>query len=326
MTGRARVIISHDAAKTFIPLAQDFRARGFLVEPMTERLHRESADRIAAHFACFYQTLRHPLRESSRFRRMRAQGFPVVTWNRDAPHYLNQPRWRVSVLARLRPFDIYATHSTIDGRHFGAENLYLGNAADLTRYTMADSADTLRRLRQPDAYRYDVSFFGAMDGKRYKEMQPRQAFFAALGERLGALGLRCLFREAEGMSVAEQIALVQSSRINLNFGSSCDYGAPVASGLPERCFGIPACGGFLLCDRRSHARDEFTPGETWAEFDGLDDCVSQIVYWLAHFERSRDLAERCRELVISRHTYAHRVGTLLEAVQNWHLRLQGQAR
>ena len=32
-------------------------------------------------------------------------------------------------------------------------------------------------------------------------------------------------------------------------------GAPFASGLPESCYEIPACGGFMLCARRSHARE-----------------------------------------------------------------------
>jgi hypothetical protein len=44
-------------------------------------------------------------------------------------------------------------------------------------------------LREDSAsYEYDVSFFGAMDGSRYKEMQARQEFFAALAEQLKARG------------------------------------------------------------------------------------------------------------------------------------------
>ena len=92
----------------------------------------------------------------------------------------------------------------------------------------------------------------------------------------------------------------------------------MASGLPERCYGIPACGGFLLCDKRTHARDDFTPGDNWAEFDGLDDCVAKIVFWLENFSAARDLAERCHAHVMARHTYAHRAATLHDALLAWH--------
>ena len=125
------------------------------------------------------------------------------------------------------------------------------------------------------------------------------------------------------MSVEEQLALIQTSRINLNFGAACDYGTPILSGLPERCYGIPACGGFLLCDKRTHVRDDFTIGENWAEFDGIDDCVEKIKYWLAHFDAARDLAERCHAHVMAHHTYAHRAARLYQALLDWHAGKRG---
>ncbi len=318
MSGPPRSVITHDGAKAFIPLAAHFRDLGYDVRRSDDTAASPDPRQIVAHFACFYATLKSPLRSLRRFRALAAQGVPVLTWNRDAPHYLNQPRWRLTLLESLHPFDFYASHSTIDGRRFGTENFYLGNAAETDNYFVDASAATWRRFREASHYQYDVSFFGAMDGARAKEMRPRQDFFAALGERLAGRGLRVLFREAAGMSVAEQVALIQASRVNLNFGASCDFNAPVASGLPERCYGIPASGGFLLCDKRSHARDDFTPGDDWAEFDELDDCVARIDHWLSHFDAARDLAERCHAHVIASHTYAHRAATLRQRLLDWH--------
>jgi spore maturation protein CgeB len=122
------------------------------------------------------------------------------------------------------------------------------------------------------------------------------------------------------LSVNEQVALIQASKINLNYGASCEFGASTPSGLPERCFGIPAAGGFLLCDRRSHATDHFVPGKNWAEFDGLDDCVVQIDYWLRNFLLSRDIAEASYRHVTTHHTYRQRAETLLESLREWHRR------
>lgn len=278
-------------------------------------------ERILGAYTWFYESVRHPLAIWPMRRWLRRHGIPLFTWNRDAPHYLNHTlprrRWKLELASWLRPFDIYLTHTLIDReRIFSDITIYFPNAADTSRYHL--HGRTLDQLRDPRNYLYDVSFFGAMNGARYKEMRPRQEFLAALGERLAARGIRFLFREAEGMSIDEQINLIQSTRINLNYGASCEFGAPVASGLPERCYGIPACGGFLLCDRRTHARHDFTPGENWAEYDGLEDCVAQIEYWLANFAQARALAERCHAHVLGRHTYANRAETLHNALLAWH--------
>lgn len=264
----------------------------------------------------FYEGIRSPYRIWRLSHRLRRLGIPLLAWNQDAPHYLNRAAWRMDWYDWMRLLDVYASHSLADRRRFAASHLYLPNAADTRTYGLGNR--TLAELRDPGRYRYDVSFVGAMNGDRYKEMKERQAFFAALGERLDRLGISYLFREAAGMSVAEQIETIQTTRINLNFGASCDYGSPVASGLPERCYGIPACGGFLLCDRRTHAQDDFTPGVNWAEFDGLEDCVGKISHWLAHFGDARDLAERCRAHVMAHHTYAQRAASLHRALLDWH--------
>ncbi|MCX7157298.1 MAG: glycosyltransferase [Rhodocyclales bacterium] len=299
------------------PLEQALEQRGLAFAQIDPHAPSKWPRQALACVIWFYYPLRAPLKVYRLKRQLAARGIPLLAWNRDAPHYLNRAAWRLDWLDRARLFDIYASHSLVDARRRFADSvLYLANAADISRYHLHGA--TLAELRDPVRYEHDVSFFGAMDGSRYKEMRSRQEFFAALRERLAARGIRFLFRESADMSVEEQVALIQKSRINLNFGASCDYGAPVASGLPERCYGIPACGGFLLCDKRTHARDDFTPNDNWAEFDGLDDAVTQIEYWLANFAAARDLAERCHAHVMARHTYANRAETLHQVLLEWH--------
>ena len=317
MTARDVLLIAHGSLHP--ALRRELAARGLVLRESRDwqEADRSQPERILGAYTWFYEGLRHPLTVWGMRRFLRRQGIPLFVWNQDAPHYLNRAAWRLDLLDRSRLFDLYATHSLVDSRRrFADSTLYLANAADPTRYHLRGA--TLDGLRNGAAYEHDVTFFGAMDGLRHKEMRPRQEFFAALGERLAARNIRFLFREAADMSIEQQVALIQASRINLNFGASCDFGAPQASGLPERCYGIPACGGFLLCDKRTHARDDFTPGENWAEFDGLDDCVTQIEYWLANFAAARDLAERCHAHVMARHTYAHRAATLHQALLAWH--------
>jgi spore maturation protein CgeB len=316
MTVRDVLLIAHGSLHP--ALRRELSARGLILRESRcwQDADRGEPQRILGAYTWFYDGLRHPLTVWGMHRFLHQQGIPLFVWNQDAPHYLNRAAWRLDWLDRARLFDIYATHSLIDSRRFADSTLYLANAADTARYHLHGA--TLGDLRDATRYRHDVSFFGAMDGRRYKEMRSRQEFFAALGERLTARGIHFVFRESAGMTVEEQVALIQNSRINLNFGASCDYGAPVASGLPERCYGIPACGGFLLCDRRTHAKDDFTPGENWAEFDGLDDCVAKIGFRLANFAAARTLAERCHAHVMTHHTYAHRAATLHETLLAWH--------
>lgn len=290
---------------------------------MAATVLRQASTRVLGVYTWFYEGLRHPAKVWWLRRHLRRLGIPLFVWNRDAPHYLNRAPWRLDLLDKARLYDLYATHTLIDTRRsFADATLYLPNAADTERYHL--NSVTLTDLRNPERYQWDVSFLGAMDGHRYKEMRARATFFAALGDRLRARGIRFLFREAAGLSAADQVDVIQRTRINLNFGACCEYGAPVASGLPERCYGIPACGGFLLCDRRLHARDDFTPGENWAEYDGLEDCVAQIEHWLRHFDLARELAERCHRHVMTRHTYAHRAEKLHRALEDWHAGRRGR--
>lgn len=316
MTKKDVLLIAHGSLHP--ALRRELAARGLSLRESRrwQDADRSDPDRILGAYTWFYEGLRHPLTIWGMRCWSRRQRIPLFVWNQDAPHYLNRAGWRLDILDHARLYDIYATHTLVDARRFADTVLYFPNAADTTRYNLADNS--LEALRETASYDYDVSFFGAMDGSRYKEMQGRQDFFAALGERLKARKIRFLFREAAGMSVEDQVALIQKTRINLNFGASCDYGAPLATGLPERCYGIPACGGFLLCDKRSHARDDFTPGDNWAEFEGLDNCLARIEFWLANFAAARDLAERCHAHVMARHTYAHRAATLHDALLAWH--------
>ena len=292
---------------------------GLAIDEEVWQPSKEQLENTIACYVWFYDCLRHPFRIWRLKRLLKHNGVPLVTWNRDAPHYLNRKSWRLDWLDRSRMLDIYASHSLIDTRQFSDQAIYLANAADTDAYHLNGiKLEALARLRNQENYRYDVSFFGGMDGKRYKEDADREYFFLELSKRLKARGISFLFREAEGMSIAEQTDLIQASRINLNYGARCEFQAPVPSGLPERCFGIPACGGFLLCDKRTHARDDFTIDENWAEFDGVDDCVAKIEYWLTHFDQARNLAERCYHHVMLNHTYRNRAATLHAALLSWH--------
>ena len=120
-----------------------------------------------------------------------------------------------------------------------------------------------------------------------------------------------MFRDSAGMAAAEQLEIIRTSRINLSAVAACDAGSEPSWGLPERCYGVPACGGFLLSDRRRHAAEDFADGER-AEYDGLEDCVAKIRHFIARFDESRAIAERARARVARDHGYRNRAARLLD--------------
>jgi len=283
-----------------------------------------SATQLSNTRACviwFYDVMRHPLKVYKLKKLLNARNIPIVAWNRDAPHYLNRKAWRLNLFNHFHLLNIYATHTLIDSRRTFADTMiYLPNAANNVKYNLHGSEkEVFTFLRDSSNYKYDVSFFGGMDGSRYKEDIQREVFFKHLSTKLKKRNISYKFIDTvnNSISIESQIELIQTSRINLNYGARCEYRASIASGLPERIFGIPATGGFLLSDHRTHAIDTFSVGTHMDEFHTMDECVAKIEYYLDHFDKSRSMAELCYRYVIEKHTYTNRAKTLLNAIDAW---------
>ena len=296
------------------PLIRELEQLGF--EVVRNLWHPDSAQlqRLFLAWVYFYDCIKHP-RKVAQFRQHLQQQAPLVAWNRDAPSYKGRASWKIRLASWRKPLDIYMSHALVDGLQFGLQQLYLPNAVDPLSYNL--HGRTLEELRQPARYNVDVSFFGGLDGQHHKGQRTHQIFFAELAQRLDALHISHHFFDGKGLTLPRQIECIQRSRINLQFGATREYPGQQAGGLPERCFGVPACGGFLLADRRFHAREDFTLGQNYVEFASLDECVEKICFHLQHFELSRNMAEAAHHHVLARHTYRHRAEQLVASVNNW---------
>lgn len=272
-------------------------------------------DGVDACIINLYEGIAHPFRTWRLKAKLKARNIPLIGIDRDAPWYKGVRARRLWLFRALGLLDIYASHSLQNAGKFAKTVLYLPNAAWTSQYNLHGA--TLEAMRQPDWYRYDVSFVGNLDAVRYREHSKRAAFFSELAERLTALGITPFFRHSENMSTAEQVEIIQRSQISLNYGAACDDGPERSWGLPERCYGVPACGGFLLSDERRHAEKDFLPGKEWVSFDDMEDCVAKIQYYLAHFEDARAIAEAAYHRVMHDHTYARRAEQLEDAISRW---------
>jgi len=313
------LIICNEAVPN--PVIGELEKLGFEIARDVWQPSEAQLQRLLLAWVYFYDCIKRPAKVR-RLRRDLGGRAPLVAWNRDAPSYKGRSGWRVRLAAWRRPLDIYMSHSLADGLKFGQQQLYLPNAVDPQVYNL--NGVTLAQLRQPERYQVDVSFFGGLDGENHAGQARRKQFLDALAQRLDRAGISHRFFDGKGMSVAEQIDLIQRSRINLQYGATCEYPGHLAGGLPERCFGVAACGGFLLADQRFHAADDFSLGENYLEFASLDDCERQIRHYLADFAANRALAEAAHRHVVDRHSYAQRAARVVEAARQWQQYAKGR--
>ena len=297
----------------FAGLREGFEALGHEVVENQWRPERAALEGTALCVADFVDCARQVRRTLALKNTLVGSSVPFIALNRDAPFNRGIHATRLSVMAWLKPFDAYAAHSMQAATKFSARTLYCPNGARERIYQASE--EQLRAMRDPGSYRWDVSFFGNLNARRYREHARRVAFLGALEAKLAPLGVKTLFRDGAGLSDDEQLDLIRHSRINLSTCAACDAGAAPSWGLPERCYGVPACGGFLLADRRRHAPEDFADGEH-ADYEGLEDCVAKIRYYLAHFGEARAIAERAQLRTAREHGYRNRAQRLLDCARH----------
>lgn len=262
-----------------------------------------------------FEQIKRPLRLARIRRRLADDRAPYVWWNRDAPWNCAIKPLRRLFVRGSRPVDLHLAHSLQSVALFGEPVRYFPNAAQVERYNLAGRS--LASLREPGGYRFDVSFVGTLS-PAFRQVRSRVAFFAELAPRLEREGVALRLVDTSigsPVTLAEQVEIIQASRISLSVGAVCDDPVP-SWGLPERCFGVGACGGFLLCDERRHGPETF-PAAAWESFSTVEECVARIKFFLGHFTLARDKAEALHHDIMERHTYKARARELLTLVAAW---------
>jgi spore maturation protein CgeB len=298
------------------PLLRALASAGCPVHKADEQgLPPSSSEAPYFYLGNMFEQIKRPLHFARIRRQLAAHRAPYVWWNRDAPWNCAIKPWRKLFVRASRRADVHLAHSLQSVELFGEPVVYFPNAAQVERYNLAGRS--LESLRDPAQYRYDVSFVGTLN-PNFSQVRRRVAFLAALAPRLEREGIGCRLVDTSvgsRASAAEQVRIIQATRINLSIGAVCDDAVP-SWGLPERCFGVAACGGFLLCDERRHGPETF-PAHAWEAFSGVEECVARIKFFLGHFSVARDKAEALHHDVMEHHTYEARARELLKLVAAW---------
>ncbi len=125
----------------------------------------------------------------------------------------------------------------------------------------------------------------------------------------------------------QMVEVFASSRINLNLSNSSEVPGlkarlrrllhfhpppPRPPQIKGRNFEVPGCGGFLLTERVPYLERYFELNREVAVFDGADDLVDKVRYWLDHDEERRRVADAGYRRVLSEHTYDHRFAAIFD--------------
>lgn len=306
------ILTTHDDHN---PLLQALRAEDVDVRSIDwQRLTQSNLEGCQAFYGNLFDEIKcWPLFIAKR-RLLRQAGIPYVFWNRDAPWNVGIKARNYWFLKRLQPVDIYLAHSLQGAEDFGGASFDFPNAAQPAYYV----STRLDALNDESAYQFDVSFYGSAALGKDRNSRERAMFLAALQDRLRVenpcIRFKLINTADQPMSIADQLALIRTSKINLNLGAMCDLPGNPSWGLPERVFGIPAAGGFLMTEQRKNLHHLFPEGG-YVEFANFNDALKQIQLALSNFGSTRVAAERLHKQILGKHTYTCRSKEFIKIIE-----------
>lgn len=94
-------------------------------------------------------------------------------------------------------------------------------------------------------------------------------------------------------------------------------GLQMPNALNQRCYDVPACGGFLLTDAREAIREQFEPDIEVVVYESREELLDKWAYFSRSAQERARLIERGRQRVLKEHTYRHRVRSMLQIARTW---------
>jgi 2-polyprenyl-3-methyl-5-hydroxy-6-metoxy-1,4-benzoquinol methylase len=188
-------------------------------------------------------------------------------------------------LARARDFDL-----VFAAQRDGADRLRQGGIASASWLPLACDPGIHRRHDVPKEW--DVCFVGNLFPG------PRQELLELIRERFPTTFVgRRYFEDMARTYSASRVVFNRSIRNDINM----------------RVFEALACGSLLVTnDLRENGQEElFLAGEHLVTYAGAEDLLDRIAFYLRHEESRERIAAAGREVALARHTYRHRMETLL---------------
>lgn len=112
-------------------------------------------------------------------------------------------------------------------------------------------------------------------------------------------------------------SVYRSSTINLNINALQGF-----SFVNIRNFDVPVYGGFLLSEWVPCAADFFEPDEEMVFFEGIEDLVRKVGYYLEHPHERQERIEQARRRIQSDHLYGFRMKQMLDLYYEYQQRTE----
>lgn len=102
------------------------------------------------------------------------------------------------------------------------------------------------------------------------------------------------------------------NRTTINFNATS---LQMKTGINQRVFDVPACGGFLLSDQRDQQDALFEPGREAVSYSSPEEAHDLAEYYLGHPEERRRIAEAAHAKTLDQHTYHHRLAEMIRVMR-----------
>ncbi len=114
-------------------------------------------------------------------------------------------------------------------------------------------------------------------------------------------------------------AAINSSLINLGILSECVFGASSGDLITSRTFHIPAAGGFMLHQRTEESVQYFRENEEAVFFNGPDELVEKVKYYLIHHDERIKIAKQGHERSVREYSLDSRANSILTVLRKQNL-------
>jgi spore maturation protein CgeB len=294
--------------------AFDFKARHAAVGPKQMREELASRARDVSPDLAFFFLFEDEIDPDTIRAVGQAGGCPTMNWFAD-------DHWRFEGFTRrYAPALDWSITTDRDSlpkyRALGCESVLLSQWG-VNRYAYRKTADRIE---------HGVTFVGSPHGDRRETIE----LLSAAGHDVECWGAGW---PNGRLSHDEMVHLFGASAINLNLSSSSTpnrslrfrLGAlargrwrdalparPRPSQIKGRTFEVPGCGGFLLTETVPYLEDFYLPGKEIGVFEGGNDLVEQVRYWMARPDERAAVAEAGHRRTLAEHTYDHRFEAIFE--------------
>ena len=202
---------------------------------------------------------------------------------------------------------------------FGDKNMHLvphGYDPEIHRILPVEEKDKA-------VYGNDASFIGTWSPKKEKWLEYIKEHVPGIdlkiwGAQWNKVSSDKLKSSIQGNEVLGDLyaMAIQCSKINLGILSEQRVGSSSGDLITSRTFHIPGAGGFMLHERNEESVTYFKEGEESGFFDGPEEMVSQIKYYLANDALRDKIRMAGHRRVLAEHSLDARADTVLGFLNN----------